>query len=107
METDESGSVGVKVGPNFAKVLRQSIIKKSRLLNLSLIVALQNDSNKQLKKDEAYDKVKASEVKNSETCITTSDCIISSFNIIIVVGIFLALSENRLIDSKRTLNRIP
>lgn len=94
METDKGCCVGVKVSPNFPKMLSQAVIKKSRFLNLSLIVALQNDCNKQLKKDKTHDKVKASEVKNSETCISTPNCFVTSFNIIEIIGIVLALSEN-------------
>jgi hypothetical protein len=107
MEADEGGSVGVKVRPNFTKMLCHAVIKKPCFLNLSLIIALQNDSNEQLKEDEANDEVKAEEVRNGETCISTPDCLVASLYVIEIVGIYLALSENRLTDRERALNRIP
>ena len=70
METNESCGVRVEVSPYFSKMLGQAIIKKPGLLNLSLIIALQNDSDEQLKKDETHDKVETSEVKYSEWCIS-------------------------------------
>lgn len=65
MKFDKSGSVGIEIRPHITKVLTHTVIEQSCLLNLSLIIALQNNSNEQLKENEAHDKVEAGEIENS------------------------------------------
>ena len=48
MKGNEGRCVGVEIGPDLAEVICHSVIEQSGFLDLSLIIALQNDSYEQL-----------------------------------------------------------
>lgn len=88
-------------------MVSQGIIEQSGFLDLSLVIALQNDCYEQLQENETYDKEIAGKIEDRIAAIPTTYSNIACFYVVLVRGIRLALCFNRIFKSKSTLNSIP
>jgi len=88
-------------------MVSQGIVEQSGFLDLSLVIALQNDCYEQLQENEAYDKEIAGKIEDRIAAIPTTYSNIDCFNVVLIRWICLALCFYRIFKCKSTLNSIP
>jgi hypothetical protein len=88
-------------------MVSQGIVEQSGFLDLSLVIALQNDCYEQLQENEAYDKEIAGKIEDRIAAIPTTYSNIACFNVVLIRWICLALCFYRIFKCKSTLNSIP
>ena len=99
--------IRVVIGPNLSEFAVHFIVEKPRLLHLCVVIALQDDCNKQLQKDEVYNESKAGEEGVGQEFLSTTDCGVTVLNVILIASAPFTVIDGIRLNDKGCLYGVP
>jgi hypothetical protein len=103
----ESSSLWIEVRPLLSECGIHIIVEESRLLDLSVIIALQDHCNKELQENKGHNKVVTCKESIGQGPRGASHRYISSLSIVLVGRILDTLIENTFLHNERGLESVP
>ncbi len=107
VQRNKRGRIWIEISPDLSVGVCHILIKESCLLNLSLIITLQDHSNKELQEYQIHDVCVANKESVNSTPISTPYRVVPMVNIVLIGRVPLALHMRMTFKSKRCLYSVP